>query len=131
MPPEEDVPLWDKYGPKPAESAWDDVDGGEPDPREVRRARAEEIQYYRDMGTFKKVKIQECREKIGKEPIGVRWIDHNKGDKHNPNVRSSLVATEFNTGVGNDLYAGTPPLEAPRAIVSITAAGRGRKAIIT
>ena len=45
------------------------------------------------MKVYKKVSIYECEAKIGKAPIGVRWVDVNKGDTSNPNYRSRLVAT--------------------------------------
>ena len=46
------------------------------------------------------------------------WIDINKGDNTNPLYRSRLVAKEFNDGKDDSLYAGTPPLEALRLLVS-------------
>ena len=43
--------------------------------------------------------------------------DINKGDRYNVNVRSRLVAKEFNNKKCDDLFAGTPPVEAMRAII--------------
>ena len=47
-----------------------------------------------------------------------RWIDINKGDTENVNIRSRFVAKEFNTGEEAGLFAATPPLEALRFLVS-------------
>ena len=45
-----------------------------------------------------------------RKPIGVRWRDINKGDRYNVNIRSRLVAKEFNNKKCDDLFAGTPPV---------------------
>ena len=103
------------------ETAWDDVSGAALDPSAVKRARAEEIDYIRNSGLCTKVSIDECYKKIGRAPISVRWIDINKGDTTNPNYRSRLVAKEINTHKRDDLFAGTPPLEALKCIRSIAA----------
>ena len=63
----------------------------------------------------------ECLREAGKMPIGVRWVDVNKGDESQPNYRSRLVAREINTYKRDDLFAATPPLEALKAILSMTA----------
>ena len=105
------------------EMAWDDVFGAELNPTEVRKARQEEIDYVRNMKLYTKVPIEECYANIGRAPITVRWIDINKGDQTTPNYRSRLVAREINTHKRDDLFAGTPPLEALKCIVSIAASG--------
>jgi hypothetical protein len=46
------------------------------------------------------------------------WIDTNKGDSENPNVRCRLVGKEFRTGPDDALFASTPPLEALKLIIS-------------
>ena len=66
---------------------------------------------------------------LGYKFIKTRWIDVNKGDKGNPKYRSRLVGKEYNDGEGENLFASTPPLEALRLLVSITATTqRDRKA---
>ena len=107
--------------PMELEMAWDDVSGAELDPKMVRKAREEEIQYVRKMNLYEKVPISQCYETTGKAPITVRWIDINKGDQSNPNYRSRLVAREINTHKRDDLFAATPPLEALKLILSLTA----------
>ena len=77
--------------------AFDDVSGAELDPKMVQKARRDEIEYVRSMNLYTKVSISECLAKTGKKPIAVRWIDVNKGDAKNPNMRSRVVGKEFNT----------------------------------
>ena len=118
--------------------AWDDVSGEDLDPsaflaarreeiayyKEMKvTARREEIAYYKEMKAFTKVPISQCISRTGRKPIGVRWIDINKGDRYNINVRSRLVAKEFNNKKCDDLFAGTPLVEAMRAIISMAASG--------
>ena len=49
-----------------------------------------------------------------------RWVDINKGDDKKRNYRSRVVAQEFNDGsqMVEDLFAGTPPLEAVKMLLS-------------
>ena len=108
--------------------AYDDVSGQELDPGLMVKARREEIAYFRDMGVYEKVDINEVWSETGKAPIAVRWVDINKGDTANPNYRSRLHAKEFNTGVCPELYAATPPSECLRLMLSLVASGRHRNA---
>ena len=100
------------------EYAVDDVSGAFLDPKMVKKARADEIEYVRDMKLYTKVPIGECLARTGKQPIAVRWIDVNKGDDENPLLRSRYVGKEFNDGPMDGLFAATPPAESLRAIVS-------------
>ena len=111
--------------------AWDDASGEDLDPATVTAARREEIAYYKAMGAFTKVPISQCVARTGRKPIGVRWRDINKGDRYNVNVRSRLVAKEFNNKKCDDLFAGTPPVEAMRAIISMAASGTTPKTLMT
>ena len=101
--------------------AWNDVSGAELDPKATRAARAEEMDCVRKMNLYTKVPITKCLGKTGKQPISVRWIDINKGDTNNPHYRSRLVAREIDTCKRDDLVAATPPLEALKIILSMTA----------
>ena len=65
----------------------DDVTGKPLDPGLVRAARAEEIQGVSKYGVWIKVPLKECYDNTGKAPVGGRWVDHNKGDDINPDVR--------------------------------------------
>ena len=61
--------------------AWDDVSGEALDPEKVKEARRAEMCYYSKMGVYRKAPISERFAKTGKAPIGVRWVDVNKGDR--------------------------------------------------
>ena len=111
--------------------AWDDASGEDLHPATALAARREEIAYYKAMEAFTKVPISQCIARTGRKPIGVRWRDINKGDRYNVNVRSRLVAKEFNNKKCDDLFAGTPPVEAMRAIISMAASGATPKTLMT
>ena len=103
------------------EYAVDDVSGAFLDPKMVKKARADEIEYVRTMKLYTKVPISECLNRTGKQPIAVRWIDVNKQDTTNPLYRSRLIGKEFNTYNDLSLYAATPPTEALRLILHLAA----------
>ncbi|MDA8582761.1 reverse transcriptase domain-containing protein [bacterium] len=97
----------------------------------VKQARQEEMRYFRKKGVYKKIPRAEAK-KNGWPIVKVRWIDVNKGDEDNPNYRSRLVAKEFKGGAESDwdLFAGTPPLEALKMLISEAATvadGGGKK----
>ena len=79
------------------------------------------------------MKVYECVPRThlattGGKIIGTMWIDTNKGDADNPNVRFRLVGKEIRTGSDDALFARTPPLEALRLIISRAATlGAGGK----
>ena len=50
----------------------------------------------------------------GVKVIQVRWIDINKGDEEKPDIRSRLVAKDFNAEDRPELFAATPPTKAMR-----------------
>ena len=91
------------------EAAWDDVSGATLDPKLVRQARQEEMAYVHKMQLYDKVPISERKRITARQPIIVRWVDSNKGDKESPNYRSRIVAREINTYNRDDLFAATPP----------------------
>ena len=63
---------------------YDDVTGARLDTDMVITARAEEMSEFRKHGVYIKVPVEQCRAATGKMPIGVRWVDINKGDEVNP-----------------------------------------------
>ena len=71
--------------------AWDDQSGAVLKPSMVKAARKEEIKYFKEMGVYEKVDISKCWEETGKSPVGVRWVDINKGDDNNPIYRFELL----------------------------------------
>ena len=98
---------------------WDEMTGYELDSGLVRTAREEELIEFRKHQVYTKVPIKECWDQAGKQPIGTRWIDINKGDRINPEYRSRLVAQEIKTDKREDLFAATPPLEAIKLLISM------------
>ena len=104
--------------------AKDDVNGMELDPKEVVKARRVEMAFFKKMKVYTIVPESHQRASGGKI-IDLRWIDVNKGDKDNPDMRSRLVGREFNQHKDDTLYASTPPLEALRAILSWAATDDG------
>ena len=100
--------------------ATDDVSGAALNPESVKKARAEEMEFFKRMGVYIKVPRWMAR---GKKVIRTRWVDVNKGDEANPDLRSRLVGKEFADGVDPNLYAATPPIEPMRYIISKAATG--------
>ncbi len=86
----------------------------------VEKARQVEMDTFKKYGVYEKRPIEECWEKTCKAPIGVKWVDTNKGDAVNPEYRCRLVATEIKHDKRN-LFAATPPLEAKRNLFSLGA----------
>ena len=99
--------------------AWDDVSGVSLDREKVKKAREEEVVWLNKKNVYQKITRQEAHQR-GLRIIRVRWIDVNKGDQDEPNYRSRLVAMEFKSENKEleDLFAGTPPLEALKMLVS-------------
>ena len=56
----------------------------------------------------------EARAQTGRNPVGLKWIDTNKGSAEAPLYRSRLVRTEVRHKGVEPTFSATPPLEAPR-----------------
>ena len=54
------------------------VDADE-DPHEVKNAREKETKYLRDMEVYECPTEAEARVRTGRNPVGFKWIDTNKG----------------------------------------------------
>ena len=91
-----------------ASQYWDDLSGKALEPKGVEAARREDMAELAKHNVYTKVPISECWKATGKEPIGTRWIDVNKGDDDEPDYRSHLVAQELNVKKREDLFAATP-----------------------
>ena len=105
-----------------AESPYrDDITGQPLDPALVREARKKELEYFESKHVWRKATLAECRRVMGRAPISVRWVDVNKGDNANPNVRSRLVARQIRGPGEESTFAPTPPLETLRTIISMAA----------
>ena len=58
----------------------------------------------------------------GNTPVDTKWVDTDKASVVEPmQIRSRIVAREFKSDDRPDLYAGTPPLEVFKVIMSIAA----------
>ena len=71
-----------------------------------------------------------CWRRTGRRPIGTRWVDENKGDVHNPEVRCRLVAQEVSTYKEDAFFAATPPLEALGLVLIHVATGTDSRKIM-
>jgi hypothetical protein len=101
----------------------DDVSGMILDTQRVKAARKEEIEGVNKHNVYTKVPIQECWDKTGQAPVSTKWVDINKGDIENPDIRCRWVGREFkgNDTGREDLFAATPPLEAKKALLHMAA----------
>ena len=122
-------------GPVPEEPAmpagdwyqyWDDVNGGYLDPAGVEEARALEMDYIHKQEVWKRVPLSQCLEEIGKQPIPLKWVDTQKGDAQNPNLRSRLVVKDIKARKSPEdqldpamLFSAMPPVEAVRLLTSM------------
>ena len=72
---------------------------------------------------YEKVKAEVSWDTTSKAPIGITWVDNNKGDEANPECRSRLVARhiKYNSKEKNR-FAATPPLEAQTLLFSMAVA---------
>ena len=92
-------------------AVWDDMSGKKLKPELVAKARSEEMQEGFKHQVYSKVPIQDCLNATGRQPVGTRWVDVNKGDDSNPEYRSRLVAQELKKNSwADDLFGATPPL---------------------
>jgi hypothetical protein len=106
---------------------FDDVTGKPLDPELVRAGRLDEKAGVLKHKVFDKVPLSECFQETGKPPLDSRWLDINKGDEQNPDVRCRWVGMEFNrknAHLQEGLFAATPPLEAKKVLISQAASQR-------
>ena len=97
----------------------DDLTGLPLVPDLCRAARLQEIDYFKAKGVWELRSIDEAIRRMGRRPISVPWVETNKGDDNNPNVRSRLVAREIRLPGQEAIFAPTPPLESLRMILSM------------
>ncbi len=80
---------WKEYE---AELYYDAISGELMIKELVEAARKAEMETFQKHGVNEKVPIEECWKETGKGPVGVKWVDTNKGDKEKPEYRCRLVA---------------------------------------
>ena len=83
----------------------------------VRLAMQEELEYFCDK-VWVMVPLTEAQSDPDGKIIGSRWVNCNKNDINDPDVRCRLVGQEVNTHADESFYAATPPLEAKRLLFS-------------
>ena len=83
----------------------------------VRAAMKEELEYFCDK-VWVGVPLSEAQNDPDGKIIGSRWVNCNKNDINDPDVRCRLVAQEINLQADESFYAATPPLEAKRILFS-------------
>ena len=95
-----------------------------PEP-EVHAAIIDELEYVAKH-VFVAVPVAEAKNDVAGKIIGTRWVNCNKGDASNPDVRCRLVAQEVAQEADASFYAATPPLEAKRVLFSQWATEQSR-----
>ncbi len=86
-----------------------------------------EMETLKTDGVYEKVPIEECWKNTGRAPVGVKWVDTNKGDEENPEYRRRLAAKENKKDKRGDLFAATPHSEAKKMLFSLWARIPGRR----
>ncbi len=66
-----------------------------------------------DWEVWEVVPRQECYRVTGRAPLGGKWVDLNKGDAREPQVRSRYVAKEIAFRRSDDFWAATPSARGP------------------
>ena len=99
--------------------AEDDVEGGSLDPHEVKTARQKEIQCVWDREVYEYSTEAESRPRTGRNPVGLKWIDTNKGSAEAPRFRSRLVCTEVRQKGVEPIFSATPPLEPLQVLLGV------------
>ena len=87
----------------------------------VRKARELELKYLRNLGVYEKIIDEnEAVAQYKITPVVTKWVDTDKAFEGEPmQIRSRIVAREFKSDDRPDLYAGTPPIQALKAMISI------------
>ncbi len=66
---------------------YDDITGKRLNTDLVLKARVEQLGEVRKFQVYDKVPIQNCWNATGTDPIGVRWLNVNKGDSETSEIR--------------------------------------------
>ena len=83
----------------------------------VRNAMLDELEYFCDK-VWVGVPLDVAQRDPDGKMIGSRWVNCNKNDVNDPDVRCRLVAQEINLHADESFFAATPPLEAKRLLFS-------------
>ena len=75
------------------------------------------MQFLKKWEVYTHVTYEECKKRTGKAPIKTKWVQTNKGDDINLNIRRRWVAREFRTN--ETIFAATAPYETIRMCLSL------------
>ena len=88
----------------------------------VRQDREQKFERFPILGVYEKIDERSAVESFKVGLVDTKWLDTNKPYEEEPmQIRSRVVAREFESGRRPDLHAGTPPMEARKAILSFAA----------
>ena len=93
--------------------AEDDVHGGALPPGLVMAVRRNEIGYFLSRKVYSYSTETEAFRLTRKKPIGLKWIDSDKGDRRAFNIRSRLVCTEMRRKGTDAILSATLPFGEP------------------
>ena len=99
----------------------DDLTGQVLESKLFRAARQKELDFFESKDVWSLKAFEEALRRTGKRLVTVRWVDVNKGDDINPNIRSRLVARQILQPGQEAICSPTPPLESLRTILSLAA----------
>ncbi len=107
---------------------WDDTTGTRLPTKLVEEARKEEKRHVDHHQVYDECDVDEAIRITGKGPIATKWIDVNKGDEKNFEVRSRWVAKQLKIHcTEKSPFAATPPLETQKLFFSLAVTdGYGR-----
>ena len=91
---------------------YDEEHDGEFDPKLLKEARLEEVNFMQNIGAWEPSTWEECMQKTGKAPVTTKWVDVGKGRYGEVLIRNRLVARDFknkNDERNFDVFAATPP----------------------
>ena len=102
---------------------FDSVTGTPLKTDKVWEARREEMTWAKKQDLYEVVDEQVCWDETGRGPIGLKWVDRNKGDALNENYRSRLVVREIKRAsvplAELESFSAMPPLEALKVLCSL------------
>ena len=78
-----------------------------------------DVQCLLDMDVYEYSTEAEARARTGRNPVGLKWIDTNKGSGEAPRYHSRLVCTEVRHKGVEPIFSATPPLEALRVLLCV------------
>ena len=96
----------------------DDCNRGERlDRQAVIRARMEELEFFKKMNVYRKIKRKDALAS-GSKLNSTKWVDTNKGTTENPNIRCRLVGREIRRSKKSEYFTATPPLEVTKILLT-------------